>query len=291
MRLQFSSDELENVRTREFAQWILDIGDGKLGCDKDVESLIEIPGDLLVPSTGDHVGDVVSSTYPNLFASFDEPEYFCDRAILAPTLEVVEKVNEYVISLLPMEEKEYLSCDTICKSDEDTGVDYRWITTEFLNEIKCSGMPNHKLNLKIGIPIMLLRNIDISTGMCNGTRLIVTKLGVNVIGGVIINGSYKGESVFITRMDLIPSDANTSFMFQRRQFPLTVCFAMTINKSQGQSLSQVGLYLPRPVFSHGQFYVAVSRVKTRSGLKILALDENGEVSNLTTNIVYPEVFK
>jgi ATP-dependent DNA helicase PIF1 len=138
---------------------------------------------------------------------------------------------------------------------------------------------------------MLLRNIDISTGMCNGTRLIVTKLGVNVIGGVIINGSYKGESVFITRMDLIPSDANTSFMFQRRQFPLTVCFAMTINKSQGQSLSQVGLYLPRPVFSHGQFYVAVSRVKTRSGLKILALDENGEVSNLTTNIVYPEVFK
>jgi ATP-dependent exoDNAse (exonuclease V) alpha subunit len=66
---------------------------------------------------------------------------------------------------------------------------------------------------------------------------------------------------------------------------------MTINKSQGQSLSQVGLYLPRPVFSHGQFYVAVSRVKTRSGLKILALDENGEVSNLTTNIVYPEVFK
>jgi ATP-dependent exoDNAse (exonuclease V) alpha subunit len=66
---------------------------------------------------------------------------------------------------------------------------------------------------------------------------------------------------------------------------------MTINKSQGQTLSNVGLYLPVPVFSHGQLYVAVSRVKTREGLKILALDETGLPSNLTTNVVYQEVFQ
>ena len=66
--------------------------------------------------------------------------------------------------------------------------------------------------------------------------------------------------------------------------------AMTINKSQGQTLHQVGVYLPKPVFSHGQFYVAISRMTSKEGLKILALDENGEPTSQTKNIVYPEVF-
>ncbi|KAL8474965.1 hypothetical protein ACS0TY_031403 [Phlomoides rotata] len=76
-----------------------------------------------------------------------------------------------------------------------------------------------------------------------------------------------------------------------RQFPALVCFAMTINKSQGQSLSTVGLFLPKPVFTHGQLYIAVSRVKTKRGLKILCLDEEGQSCNYTTNIVYKEVFR
>lgn len=83
-------------------------------------------------------------------------------------------------------------------------------------------------------------------------------------------------------MNLIPSDPGFPFKFQRRQFPLSLCFAMTINKSQGQSLSQVGLYLQRPVFTHGQFYVAISRARTRKGLKILILDDEGNLCADTT---------
>ena len=80
------------------------------------------------------------------------------------------------------------------------------------------------------------------------------------------------------------------FKFQRRQFPVALCFAMTINKSQGQSLTKVGIYLPRLVFTHGQLYVAISRVRTKKGLRILILDEDGYVTNKTKNVVYSEFF-
>lgn len=93
-----------------------------------------------------------------------------------------------------------------------------------------------------------------------------------------------------SKNNLSPSDSKWPFVLKRRQFPISVCFAMTINKSQGQSLDNIGLYLPRPVFSHGQLYVAISRVTSRSSLWILIIDDDGERSSSTKNIVYKEIF-
>jgi hypothetical protein len=101
-------------------------------------------------------------------------------------------------------------------------------TTEFLNDIKCSEMPNHKLHLKVGVPMMLLKNIDVSSGLCNGTRLTIVMLRKNVISACVVSGPHSGEVVYITRMNLVPSDVNISITFQRRQFPVCLCFAMTI---------------------------------------------------------------
>ncbi|GJX81053.1 ATP-dependent DNA helicase PIF1-like protein [Tanacetum coccineum] len=77
----------------------------------------------------------------------------------------------------------------------------------------------------------------------------------------------------------------------RKQFPISLSFAMTINKSQGQSLSKVGLYLPRPVFTHGQLYVVVSRMKSKKGLKVVVFDPDGSISKATMNVVYKEVIQ
>ena len=82
---------------------------------------------------------------------------------------------------------------------------------------------------------------------------------------------------------MIPTDM--SFQFKRLQFPIRLAFAITINKAQGQSLELCGLYLHTDCFSHGQLYVACSRVGNPDNLFIYT--ENGT----TKNIVYPQVLE
>ncbi|KAK6158487.1 hypothetical protein DH2020_005801 [Rehmannia glutinosa] len=178
-----------------------------------------------------------------------------------------------------------------CKSDANVDFLHDLHTPEFLNGIRCSGVPNHELHLKVGTPVMLLRNIDYSIGLCNGTRLVITRLSPHVLECKILTGANVGHKVLIPRMTLTPSDLRIPFKFQRRQFPLIVSYAMTINKSQGQSLSHVGIYLKKPVFSHGQLYVAVSRVTHPKGLKILVCGDDTSNDGQTNNVVYKEVFQ
>ena len=125
----------------------------------------------------------------------------------------------------------------------------------------------------------------------NGTRLQIVRLGDKLVQGRILTGTRVGKLVIIPRMPLTPSDRRLPFKMKRRQFPLSVAFAMTINKSQGQSLGNVGIYLPKPVFSHGQLYVAMSRVKSKGGLKVLITDSKGKQKNETTNVVFKEIFQ
>ncbi|GKF17752.1 ATP-dependent DNA helicase PIF1-like protein, partial [Tanacetum coccineum] len=108
--------------------------------------------------------------------------YFQERAILAPTHEVVEVINDHLLDLIPSKEKVYYSSDSICESEGlDDNFNESLYSPDVLNGLKLSGIPNHRLALKVGAPVMLLRNIDQSTGLCNGTRLRITKLGKRCI--------------------------------------------------------------------------------------------------------------
>ena len=100
---------------------------------------------------------------------------------------------------------------------------------------------------------------------------------------------FAGNTVFIPQIALEPSDEILPVLLRRLQFPVWLSFSMTINKSQGQGLGNVGLYLQTPVFSHGQLYVALSRCTSADQIKILLPEDN--TNNKTRNIVYRAVFR
>ncbi|XP_026450717.1 ATP-dependent DNA helicase PIF1-like [Papaver somniferum] len=172
---------------------------------------------------------------------------------------------------------------------DDHGRDSDFIT-EFLNNLSPPGSPPFKLDLKVGCPIMLLRNLAPKEGLCNGTILVVTRCGRHVIKAKIITGEKAGEVVFIPRITFQPLASELNTQMERRQFPIRVAYAMTINKSQGQSVKNVGIYLRTQVFSHGQLYVALSRCTAARRITLLFPNEsNVSKDPLTKNVVYPEV--
>ncbi|KAH9615549.1 hypothetical protein KSS87_013946 [Heliosperma pusillum] len=216
MRLQCGSSNSNEDEIREFSNWILNVGNGVAGGENDGEIDLELPSDILITDATEPIAAIVHNTFPSFCENFKNSDYLQERAILAPTHEIVEMVNDFFMSLIPNPEKVYLSSYEISKDEGNTEI-HEIYSTEFLNSIKCSGLPNHELKLKVGATIMLLRNIDQPQGLCNGTRLVVTNLGSRVIRPTVLTGSNKGDRVHIARITLTPSDA-TKFpvRFERR---------------------------------------------------------------------------
>ncbi|GFV33655.1 ATP-dependent DNA helicase [Trichonephila clavipes] len=151
------------------------------------------------------------------------------KAILCPKNEDSLKVNEHVLARFPHQNVTYFSADSIISEDQEERNNFQ---LDFINGITSSGMPPHVLNLKVGAIIMLLRNLNPSFGLCNGTRFIIRRLMSNVIDAEILIGHTNGSHAFIPRITFGPSDSNLPFQIQRLQFPVRLGFAININKSQ-----------------------------------------------------------
>ncbi|AES70384.1 PIF1-like helicase [Medicago truncatula] len=221
MSLRASTVRAEQDEIRKFVDLMLSIGDGIRSANESGEINVLIPDELLIKDSSDPLRSRVDFVYPNFLKNMKISDFFFqERGILAPTL------------------NEYINFDLVCESDENSEIQSEWFTHKFLNNIKFSDISNHKLRFKVGCPVMLMRNIDQETGLCNWTRLIVDNLWKN----------------FIVRVSL-------------------------------------EIYLSKPVFTHGQLYVAVSRITFKMGLKMLILDEENRVCTETTNVVYRDIFR
>ncbi|XP_076931460.1 uncharacterized protein LOC143596616 [Bidens hawaiensis] len=151
------------------------------GGPNDGEATISIPDDLLIKHSLDPMSDLIDFVYPPMLERFKDLTYFQERALLAPLNEVVQEINDRMLSYFPSQEMEYLSSDSIDEVESvSEDFDPTLYSPDFLNGIKMSGMPNHRLLLKVEVPIMLLRNINKKKGLCNGTRLQVVSLGKRV---------------------------------------------------------------------------------------------------------------
>ncbi|PIA55175.1 hypothetical protein AQUCO_00800125v1 [Aquilegia coerulea] len=231
--------------------------------------------------------ELISKVYPNLNIKEEvTQQYLEERSILSARNDDVSAINASTINLLPGELYEFLAADTLIEEDIEVENRGNRIASENLNSLDPPSLPPFNLQLKIGCPIMLLRNLQPRDGLCNGTRLMVVNCATKVIEAIILNGSHVGDLVFIPQISLIPTVTETPFPMSRRQFPVRLAFAMTINKSQGQSVKYVGIDLRNPVFSHGQLYVAFSRCTSSDRISVLLPKDD---DNITTNVVYPEV--
>ncbi|XP_057739984.1 uncharacterized protein LOC130957110 [Arachis stenosperma] len=201
------------------------------GDNMDGESEICLPGDIVIPSLDQAFDELVHFSYSNILENMSSKDFFKARTILAPTLDIVEKINNHLMVIIPGGEKLYLSLDSIRMDEGNIESQLDLYGPELLNSINYSGLPPHKLILKVGVSVMLLRNIDRSSGLYNGTRLQVRKLENHVIECEVLTGNNIGHIAFIPRMNMVPTNETVPIRFQRRQFSIIVSFAMTINKS------------------------------------------------------------
>ena len=163
-----------------------------------------------------------------------------------------------------------------------------------LNALQPSGMPPHRLELKVNAVILLLKNLNVKDKQCNGTRYIIKHITDRIIVAQPLWGD-PNVPVLIPKIPMVSNASDFSCVFRRLQFPVLLAYYLTFNRAQGQSLTRSGLDLPQSVFSHGQLYTGYSRNGDPDNIFTYA--DQSEFSHLphdkwyTRNIVYREVFE
>ncbi len=283
----YQNMRVNNDRNRQtFSDWLLDVGHGRNRVEGKTPLSFPLPVHMSCHSEDQLIERVYGSMEHS--SGIPPPEFFRDRAILAPRNDDMRSLNTRILASLPGERRTYDSADSY-SIESPTADNHSNIPLEFLHSLNASGLPVAHLQLKVGCPVLILRNIDTKRGLCNGTRATVIRLSSRVLEVRLLGGDHDGETALIPRITLSPSVTGFDFAIKlkRRQYPIQLAFAMTINKSQGQTISRVGIDLRKPIFAHGQLYVALSRSTSSERISVL-LPPDCETSH-TTNVVYNEI--
>jgi ATP-dependent DNA helicase PIF1 len=207
MRVQTAQGH-DRGRMALFAGWLLTLGNGLLP-SRAADDTIELPANNCL-SGGQEA--LIDWTFDGLHAHIGDAKWLGARAILAPRHSAVNEVNQTVLDSVNREEWVGLSADSLA-IDETTP-----IPIEYLNAQADGGMPPHELRLKHGVPVMLLRNLDLRAGLCNGTRLLVDDIIENrLLRATIITGSKAGNQVLIPRIRFYPEESTYPFHWHRTQ--------------------------------------------------------------------------
>ena len=269
-----------NKDLEKYDQWLLDIGNGK-------SENVAIPGHMVAtqikPKSDKHPfseDQAMTDFCHKIFQKYD-PDHLNGRVILAPTNHEVALLNAKVLSSMPGDVQIFRSADELAPSE-----DLLRFNKEYLNTLNPNGFPPFELNLKSQMPLILIRNLNPRQGLCNGTKMIFIKHLDHKVLQCQLEGSER--TVLIPRILFIPQSNDFPFEWSRRQFPVMPAFAMTINRSQGQTLNFVGIWLRKQCFTHGQLYVGCSRVGDPKKLKFAIMKE-GAGNKDANNVVFREI--
>jgi ATP-dependent DNA helicase PIF1 len=190
--------------------------------------------------------------YNDFLNNYRNPVYLRERAILGANHACVKQFNDDKLQQIPGP----MQCSYSIDTEED---DYHstQCPAEFLNNIEISGLPPHQLKLLQYAEVILLRNMNVSSDHCNGSRYILTYVSNHLLRAVNL---HSGEILLLPRIPLRSKYNDFPFIMHRLQFPVQQAYALKYNRAQGQSLKRYGLLLNRSLFSHGQLYVGLSRV-------------------------------
>ena len=222
--------------------------------------------------------DAIRWTFPELHTT----QACVGSGILCCLNSSVDEMNKKILSLCPGQLTEFRSCDSVVSTDDRSSP---FTSIEFLHTLSVPGVPDYCLQLKPGALCMIIRNVSAKQGAMNGTRIVVER----IISQFLIEAKNlaTGENILIPRINFQFPVPKMPIVVNRRQFPIRLCYALTINKSQGKTLDRVCVDLRNPVFSHGQLYVAFGRVRRREDLSVLL----GESSDRVLNVVYDSLLQ
>ncbi|TKR69477.1 hypothetical protein L596_021632 [Steinernema carpocapsae] len=282
-----------NADQVEFGRWLMEMGNGR--------NMAPLTDCVAVPETSmvDDIEALIDFCYPN--KCLEDPVNRVDEmrgsSILCTTNRTTFDVNEKLLKRLPGEVKTFNSIDKVlCDPQEHAvalalevrGHDY---TTEAINKKTPTGLPPHQLKLKIGAIVMLIKNLSLRDGLSNGTMLQIVGFSGELIKCRRLDNNRAYDcDVYLSRVKFQhgTGEEDRKIQFTRIQYPIRLAFAVTINKAQGQTLCRVGLYFRgEQCFSHGQLYVAFSRVKQHEAIKIF--NAATEAKRMLRNVVFKEL--
>jgi hypothetical protein len=230
----------------EFSSFLEDVGHGRI-------EYVNVPSDC------------IAETYEELISAVYGDHFAHSHQILALTLETCAEINKLCINKLPGQSIDCPAADVYidCATPDDYPQDY-------IESVHMNGAPPFMLTLKVGARYMCIRNLDPKRGLINGTMLQLLSMGSRYIQCRITSGPAAGSVVLMMKcvFTVTPEASGLPFTLTRRQYPIIPAYCLSVHKAQGQTLKMCGVIFESDPFTHGQLYVALSRVASWHNLSV-----------------------